>query len=78
MNEDIKKSFGEYVRVAYGDKVDQLQFEKIYDQFRPHFVAEHGEPERSFTSVVTFGNNCRRALKEVLRDSGIGIVGSGV
>ena len=78
MNEDIKKSFGEYVRVVYGDSIDQLEFEKIYDQFRPHFVAEHGEPERSFTSVVTFGNNCRRALKEVLSAYGIRIATNGV
>ena len=55
-----------------------LKFEKIYDQFRPHFVAEHGEPERSFTSVVTFGNNCRRALKEVLSAYGIRIATNGV
>lgn len=56
---------------TYGNSITKDQFESIYDQVEPFFVEKYGEPERSFISVVSFGNKAREELKEILDKHGI-------
>lgn len=64
---EVKELFGDVNTITTG------QFEELYSKVRPYFVSKYGEPERSFVSVVSFGNRCRKEIKTTLTGNGIGI-----
>jgi hypothetical protein len=51
--------------------ITQKQFEEVYGEAREFFVEKYGQPERSFTSVFSFGQKCRKELTEALNNAGV-------
>lgn len=64
---ELKELFGDV------NTITTSQFEELYSKVRPYFVSKYGEPERSFVSVVGFGNKCRKEIKTALNGNGINI-----
>lgn len=55
----------------YGTSISKKQFQEIYDVYHDICEEKYGKPERSFISVVSFGDKVRQELKELLDNNGI-------